>query len=74
MKSELPRDLARQLNDVLKGIPWEVKPGTKHCKIFVNNRLVGISPDHKAKDAGRHGKNLMAQVKRAAESYRKKMG
>lgn len=73
MKSELPREVAKALAETLKDVPWEVKPGSKHCKIVVDGHMVGIAPDAKGRDVGRHLKNLLAQCKRAAEVYRRKV-
>lgn len=72
MKSELPRDVKASLTEILKGVPWEVRPGTKHCKVVVDGKLIGIGPDSKSREMGRHLKNLLAQAKRAAASFREK--
>jgi hypothetical protein len=50
-------------------LPWEMKQGKKHCKLYVQGRLVGILPlDGKkiTKSYERH--NTIAQIRRAVQS------
>lgn len=73
MKSDLPRELFKALSEIFRDdVPWEVKPGSKHCKVVVAGRMIGVAPDSKSREEGRHLKNLLAQAKRAAASFREK--
>ena len=62
----LPKEVKRALDDT--GLPWKVEKGTKHYKIKLAGRMVGILPlNLKA----RHGytnhtiKNTVGQIKRS---------
>ena len=50
----------------LTGLPWEISQGSRHHKIKLAGRLVGIAPLNR-RDAGpRALKNILAQIRRAA--------
>jgi hypothetical protein len=48
-----------------KGLPWAIEQGTKHHKIKINGRLVGIMPRGRGTDRDRAQKNIIAQIRRA---------
>ena len=49
------------------GVPWEIKNGSRHRKIVVGGKLVGILPHGKVREhiSYRSQKNIVAQVRRA---------
>jgi hypothetical protein len=55
----------KTLNDT--GLPWEVETGSKHFKVRLQGRLVGIFPHGKRTDGSQHANaNLLANIKRLA--------
>lgn len=54
------------------GLPWQVERGSRHLKLWVADRMVGILP----KDGGRRTgspnamRNIAAQIRRAARELR----
>lgn len=49
------------------GIPWEIETGSKHFKVRLGGRLVGIYPQGKKTEASQHANaNLLANIKRLA--------
>lgn len=58
----------RQLQDELAraGVPFEISEGTRHHKVFVDGRLVGIVSRRPSESANNRGaKNVRSQVRRA---------
>lgn len=51
---------------IATGLPWHAKQGTKHTKIYVRGRLVGIVPQKGSESSGRAMLNVRAQIRRAA--------
>ena len=50
------------------GLPWAIENGTRHQKIKLKGRLVGILPHGSGSSANpRTIKNSVAQIKRAAQ-------
>lgn len=48
------------------GRKWEIRPGKKHYKIIVGDRMVAVLPHGPKMEMGRHGfRNLLATIKRA---------
>lgn len=47
------------------GRPWTVEHGSKHRKIKVAGRLVGILPLGRHRNPDRAEKNIIAQIRRA---------
>lgn len=50
------------------GLSWEIMQGSKHKKIYLQGRLVGILPRDGKKGAERTVCNTIAQIRRAAQS------
>jgi hypothetical protein len=49
------------------GIPWEIETGSKHFKVRLGGRLVGVYPHGKKTEASQHANaNLLANIKRLA--------
>ncbi len=49
------------------GLPWYVETGTKHYKIRLNGKLVGVFPQGKKTEASpRANINVIANIRRAA--------
>lgn len=50
------------------GLPWRAEQGTKHVKIFLRERFVGIVPTNgtSSRRCERGMKNVRAQIRRAA--------
>ncbi len=48
-----------------KGLPWAIEQGTRHHKIKIEGRLVGIMPRGRGSDRDRAQKNIIAQIRRA---------
>lgn len=61
-----------EIENALKstGLPWSVEEGSRHLKLRVNGRFVGICPKGKPKEKlhGHATKNVVAQIKRAARA------
>jgi hypothetical protein len=61
----IPPEIERALTDT--GLPYEIKAGSKHQKIMLDGRFVGILPlDGFGNESGRGRLNLIAQIRRAA--------
>jgi hypothetical protein len=62
----LPKELAEALS-VLPPERWRVENGSKHFKIKIDNRLIGITSKDGRRDEGsqRTMKNALAQIRRA---------
>jgi hypothetical protein len=61
-------ELARTLDAT--GKPWHTTKGSRHTKLFLGDRLVGILPRSGKLDdtrASRAKKNLLTQIRRAAQ-------
>lgn len=53
------------------GLPWATEDGSKHYKIKLAGRLVGIYPKGKAKTAEKRSLlNTISQVRRAAQEIK----
>lgn len=55
------------------GLPWTEKTGSKHHKLYLDGHLIGILPHGKntANEASmRMNKNIVARIRRAAESLK----
>lgn len=70
-------DISRAITDALEatGLPWAIEHGRKHRKVLVCGRLAGILPTYLSKggsnpDTGRSTKNLVSQIRRAAERFK----
>ena len=51
------------------GVPWNLKEGAKHVKVFVAGQLCAVVP-RSLRDARRFGgDNALAAVKRAVRAY-----
>lgn len=49
------------------GLPWRIEAGSKHFKIRLNDRLVGVYPQGKRTEANpRANLNVISNIKRAA--------
>lgn len=49
------------------GLPWRIETGSKHNKIRLNNRLVGVYPQGKKTEADpRANLNIISNIKRIA--------
>jgi hypothetical protein len=62
-------DMHPKIKDTLAAlsVPWELKEGGRHRKLFVNGRLAGILPKGRTKDSSpRDVLNTIAQIKRVA--------
>lgn len=67
IQERLPEDIQQALTDT--GLPYEVRPGTKHLKIFLRDHLVGIFPKSgRHSHEGRGSLNIIAQIRRAARA------
>lgn len=61
---KIPQKLQELLDTC--GVPYELKPGSKHIKIMVGSRFAGILPRKGGHNsAARAQLNVLAQVKRA---------
>jgi hypothetical protein len=61
----IPKEVEQALEET--GLPWEIEEGSRHRKIKVAGRLVGILP-HKARGQGGRGqRNVIAQIRRAGK-------
>lgn len=51
------------------GMPWSTATGSKHIKLYVGTRLVGILPlkDRGSSRSKRAALNIRAQIRRAAK-------
>lgn len=48
-------------------LPWAVETGSKHFKVRLGGRLVGVYPHGKRTEASKHANsNLIANIKRLA--------
>ncbi|MFC3724426.1 hypothetical protein [Neoaquamicrobium sediminum] len=54
------------------GLPWSTSVGTKHIKLYLGARLVGILPhNNRASDRDRRAHlNIRAQIRRAARDMK----
>lgn len=52
------------------GLDWRVEEGGRHAKFFLQSRFVAIAPKGGATDKGRHLKNVVAQIRRAAKELK----
>ena len=65
MSYRLPKEITNLLQE--QGLPWRLEHGSRHIKIIVNGRFVGIlsrSPGRQ-NSPGAGLANLKAQIKRA---------
>lgn len=62
----LPNEVREELDNT--GLPWKIETGSKHYKIRLAGRLVGIYPQGKEIAVGRGTRNLRAQVRRVARA------
>ena len=66
----LPSDLRAMLD--ASGVPWQLKQGGRHVKVYVNGRFVAILPNggtrSSAENPGRAHLNIRAAIKRAIRS------
>lgn len=60
---QLPKDIHQALEGT--GKPWNVEKGSRHRKIKVAGRLVGILPLGKVANNDRKHRNVLAQIRRA---------
>jgi ATP-dependent protease HslVU (ClpYQ) peptidase subunit len=61
----LSKDVQRALDEC--GQPWRIDKGSRHLKIIVNEKFVGILPIKGSGPAIRADKNIVAQIRRAAK-------
>lgn len=53
------------------GLPWHIEAGSKHFKIRLCGRLVGVYPQGKKTEADRRANmNVISNVKRAARELK----
>ena len=52
------------------GLPWEITPGGKHNKIFVEGKLVGTLPRGTHTGNTRAALNVRARIRRRSEELR----
>ena len=65
----LPPSLQEELEKT--GLPWSIDHGSKHFKIRLAGRLVGVYPHGKAQDKHiRSLLNTITQVRRAAQEIK----
>lgn len=58
--------------EILKknGVPFRLEQGTKHIKIYVNDRMVGIAPTKKPTERElTSAYNVRSQIRREAKNY-----
>lgn len=48
------------------GLPYSLEPGSKHIRIKLRDKLVGIYPLNGRAKEGRAMKNVISQIRRAA--------
>jgi hypothetical protein len=61
----LPKEVTRTLDAT--GLPWHVEGGTKHYKIIMADRIVGVYPQGTIRESkGRPVLNLVARIRRTA--------
>ena len=67
-KLRLPKSVEQALTDT--GLPWQIKPGKRHWKIFVDGRMASILP-HGSGDGGPRGfRNIISHIRRAGRDER----
>jgi hypothetical protein len=64
MKTRLCKHTAQALDDT--GLPWRIEKGTRHMKIILNERLVGILPYGSGTARPHERMNTITQIKRRA--------
>jgi len=66
MAWRIPKEIAEALS-VVPPERWRVENGSKHFKLKIDNRLIGIMPKDGRRDEGsqRTMRNSLAQIRRA---------
>ena len=66
--------LCKQIRNELDatGLAWRVEEGTRHVKIFLNDRMIMVLPrgDKAQQQGDRKLKNDIAQIRREARAYK----
>jgi hypothetical protein len=61
----LPKEVTRTLDAT--GLPWHVEGGSKHYKIIMADRIVGVYPQGTIKESnGAAMRNMVARTRRTA--------
>lgn len=62
---KIPDVVKKELDGLI--VPWEIKPGARHHKIFVNGKFCAILPmGRPTQRAPRADLNIRSQIRRAA--------
>jgi hypothetical protein len=65
----LPKEVTRTLDET--GLSWRVEGGTKHYKIRMAGRIVGVYPQGTVKESnGAALRNMVARIRRTARELK----
>lgn len=53
-----------------QGLPWTIDQGSRHLKLRVCGKFVGILPLGNGSQKGRATRNVVSQIRRAAAGFR----
>ena len=67
----MKRQSEKRIKDTLKstGLPYSIEPGSKHFKVMLCGRQVGVFSRNKSENPCRGIENLLAGIRRAARVY-----